>query len=128
MELQAYFWYQQDKLEQAKSEALRAVDIYEKLGAAQDVEGCRQLLQRIDEELNSSVASDESDDYGKLLETVLFVVSINSSKPHAQVQNGSLNPNPNDGVDGCLDFFRRILARVTGTLYLFNDAIHKYVA
>jgi len=67
--------------------------------------------------MNSSVASDESDDNGELLETVLLVVSINSSKLHAQVQNASQNPD--DNIDGCPDFFRCILAQVTNTLYSF---------
>jgi hypothetical protein len=34
MELQAQIWYKQDRLEEARSEALRAIDIYQKLGAA----------------------------------------------------------------------------------------------
>jgi hypothetical protein len=38
MELQAWVWYNQHRLEEARSEALRAADIYEKLGAAKDVE------------------------------------------------------------------------------------------
>jgi len=72
-------------LERAKSEALRAADVYEKLGAVQDLENCRVLLRWIDEEMNSSVASDESNDNGELLEIVLLVVPINSSKLHARV-------------------------------------------
>jgi hypothetical protein len=48
MELQALIWYQQGRLEEAKSEALRAVDVYGKLGAAKDVEDCRELLQEIE--------------------------------------------------------------------------------
>jgi len=79
--LRAYFWYQQDKLGQAKSEGLRAADVYEKLGAAEDLERCRRLLQWIDEEMNGPVASNESDCKGELLETVLPVVFINSSCP-----------------------------------------------
>jgi tetratricopeptide (TPR) repeat protein len=34
MELQARVWYKQHRLEEARSEALRAADVYEKLGAA----------------------------------------------------------------------------------------------
>jgi len=53
MELQANFWYKQRRFEEAKSEALRAADVYEKVGAAGDVEDCRMLLQDIQKELNS---------------------------------------------------------------------------
>ena len=41
------------------TEALRAADIYEKLGAARDVEGCRDLLRKIEKKLNGPVASGE---------------------------------------------------------------------
>jgi len=46
--LQVLFWYQQDMLEEAKSEALRALNAFEKLGAANDVEETRKLLEEID--------------------------------------------------------------------------------
>ena len=49
MEHQAGFWYREGRLEEAKSEVLCAVDVYEKLGAANDVEECRKLLQKIEE-------------------------------------------------------------------------------
>ena len=65
MHLQANVWYQQDRLEQAKSEGLRAAGVFEKLGAAQDLMRCRELLQWIDEEMNGPVASDESDCNGE---------------------------------------------------------------
>ena len=48
-EEQAWVWYDQDRLEDAKSEALRAADIYDKLGAVKDVEYCRMLLQDIED-------------------------------------------------------------------------------
>jgi len=45
MELQARIWVGQCKFEQARSEALRAVEIFEKHGAAPvDLERCRRLL------------------------------------------------------------------------------------
>jgi tetratricopeptide (TPR) repeat protein len=47
MYLQAYFWYTRHMLEEAKLEALRAVDVFEKLGAM-EVEVCRTLLQQIE--------------------------------------------------------------------------------
>jgi tetratricopeptide (TPR) repeat protein len=48
-ELQAHIWYEQGRLEEAKSEALCAADVYGKIGAAEDVEDCRGLLQDIEE-------------------------------------------------------------------------------
>ena len=47
MELQAVVWYQQPRPEDARLEALHALEIYENLGAAKDIERCRNLLQRI---------------------------------------------------------------------------------
>ena len=47
-EMQARIWYQQHRLEDAKSEALRALEIYENLGATTNAEGCRAMLQRIE--------------------------------------------------------------------------------
>jgi len=55
--VQAWIWYEQDRLEEARSEALRAADIYEKLGAVSNLENCRELLWDIEEKLNSPVAS-----------------------------------------------------------------------
>ena len=49
--LQAKLWYQQRRLEEAKSEALRALEIYEKLGAARDTKICRDLLQLVELEI-----------------------------------------------------------------------------
>ena len=56
-ELQARIWYDQHRLEDARTEALRAADNYDKLGAAIDMERCRKLLRKIEKELNSPVAS-----------------------------------------------------------------------
>jgi tetratricopeptide (TPR) repeat protein len=44
---QAFIWYEQHRFEEARSEILRAVDIYAKLGAAEDVERCQEFAQRI---------------------------------------------------------------------------------
>ena len=48
MQLQARLWYQQYRLEEAKSEALRAADVHEKIGAMIDLESCRNLLRVIE--------------------------------------------------------------------------------
>jgi tetratricopeptide (TPR) repeat protein len=47
MEMQAYIWLRQGRLAEATGEASRAAEIYEKLGAAKDVENCRVILQVI---------------------------------------------------------------------------------
>ena len=57
MVLQAMVWYKQRRLEEARSETLRTIDVFEKLGAARDLENCRGLLRRIEEEINKPVAS-----------------------------------------------------------------------
>ena len=48
MWLKAGLWHKQRSLKKARSEALRAVDAFEKLGASNDVGGVRELLRRID--------------------------------------------------------------------------------
>ena len=48
MLLQACFWYRRHQLEEAKSEVLRAVQVFEKLGAAEDLERCRGYLQELE--------------------------------------------------------------------------------
>ena len=45
IQLQAWLWYKESRIEEAKSEALRAIEIYEKLGAMGDLESCRADLQ-----------------------------------------------------------------------------------
>ena len=47
MERQAGFLYRQHRLEEAGSEALCAIGVFEKLGATKDMEDCRKLLQEI---------------------------------------------------------------------------------
>ena len=44
MQLEARVWYRQHRLEEARSETLRAADVFEKLGAVRDLECCRKLL------------------------------------------------------------------------------------
>jgi len=59
-EEQAWGWFWQRRLEEAKSEALRAAEIFERLGAAKDMDDCRKLLQDIQKELNSPIACGQS--------------------------------------------------------------------
>ena len=49
--LQARLWYAQDMLGEAKSEIFRVLDVFEKLGAANDSEFAQYLLQQIDARL-----------------------------------------------------------------------------
>ena len=69
MELQAELWYRQHRLEEARSEILRAIDVYGKLGAVRDLERCRELLRRI--EIKKSPTPDESAGSGELLVTLI---------------------------------------------------------
>ena len=65
MWLQAEIWMRQRRFAEAKSEASRAIAMYEKLGATDDVEGVRELLQQIDnqlEEIDGPLTPNESDD------------------------------------------------------------------
>ena len=55
--LQASIWYKQHRLEEARSEALRAAIAFEKLEAAKDVEQCKRLLQNIQKELDAPASS-----------------------------------------------------------------------
>ena len=64
MKMQARVWYRQGRLEEAKSEALSALEIYERSGAADDAEVCRTLLQKIDQAMRNR----PSRFYGELLE------------------------------------------------------------
>ena len=49
MVLQAWFWYRECRFEEAKSEALRAADVFEGIGATKDVEECKNCLRDIEE-------------------------------------------------------------------------------
>ena len=72
MEIQAWIWYEQHRPEEARSEILRAADVYGRLGAAKDVEDCREFLQRIQKELGTTVASSQSDSNCELLSMIPF--------------------------------------------------------
>jgi len=55
MDLQARVLHRQHRLEEAEYEVLCAADIFEKLGATQDLERCNELLQDIRGEPNDTV-------------------------------------------------------------------------
>jgi len=73
-ELQAWVWHGQHRLEEAKSEALRAADAFEELGAADDVESVTELLRQIDCDARGKTddvfAPNESDDNCEFFKTV----------------------------------------------------------
>ena len=96
MELQARFWLQERKLEEAKSEALGAIDAYERLGAAKDVERCKKILRDIEKETEKPVTS------GELSESVPLPTSVNS--PFSA--RGTTGHHP-------MNLFRRILRQTT---------------
>ena len=56
MEMQARIWYCQHRLEDARPEALGALEIYERLGAAQAVGSCRGLLQWIEKAMGTRLS------------------------------------------------------------------------
>ena len=91
VELQAWVWYRQHRLEEARLEAQRAVDIYGKAGAAKDAEDCRGLLWCIQKELNVDCGFPR---------TLLFL---------ARIDFPSQLSGLNDGVDGDVEFFRCVL-------------------
>ena len=53
MILQTEILYYEHRFEEAKSEALCAADVFEKLGAARSLEICRELLQVIEREMRT---------------------------------------------------------------------------
>jgi len=78
-EQQAEVWYLRRRLKEARSEALCAADIFEKLGAVEDLERCRRLLRWIEEEINDPVGL--YFDGELLLDTALLPTLINSPWP-----------------------------------------------
>ena len=76
MGLQARFWYRERKLKEARSEALRAVDVFENLGAADPLEYYRSLVCDIEAEMGDLATSDESDPNGELQETALLPAPV----------------------------------------------------
>lgn len=76
--LQARFWYDQHKLEEAKSEALRAAEVYERIGATKDVEDCRGILRDVETKMEKSVTPGELDFNGEFLEIMQRLTLVDS--------------------------------------------------
>ena len=51
MWLQAEIWYEQRRFEEAKSELLCAIQVFENLGAMRELSSCRALLRAVEEEI-----------------------------------------------------------------------------
>jgi len=93
---QAGIYFQQARFDQAKSEASRAVEVFEKLGAAQDLERCRELLSAID------LAQERT---ALLPEDQVSTVQVSSWKryyvPRVLIPFFSTLRGPNDRIDVC---------------------------
>jgi len=76
MALQAEFWYEQGRFREARSEALCAVDAYEKVGATQNLGFCRNLIHDIEKKMEQLTTTHESDFDGELLDTVLLPTCV----------------------------------------------------
>jgi tetratricopeptide (TPR) repeat protein len=79
MKLHGQIWFEQGKLEEAKSEVLCAIVVFEKLGAARDLEDCRKLLRDTEEKMERLIVTSDLDFNGEHLETVLLSSPANSA-------------------------------------------------
>ena len=73
MQLQATFLYKRQRFEEAKSEVLKAIEIFEKIGTTEDLDKCRNLLRDIRKELYEPVTTRVSEGGGEFFETVLLL-------------------------------------------------------
>jgi len=78
MQLQAEMWYEERRFEEAKSEALRAAEVFETLGATVDLELTRELLFDIDQAIGESAPPRKSGFDGELLETAPLSTAVDS--------------------------------------------------
>ena len=77
MHLQAGFWRGRGRPREARLEALRAIDAYEKVGAVEDLERCRSLLRSIEKEMEGLITSGGPDFNGELPDTAPLPTHIN---------------------------------------------------
>ena len=96
--LRAAILYRECKFEEAQSEALGAADVFEKFGAAKDLERCRKILRDIEAGRGGSATSGQSDFNGELLE-IDPPTSVNSplsawGAGHPSVNFEQLAPRP----------------------------------
>ena len=76
VELQARIWYRQGRYGDGASDALRAIEIFEKLGATVDLEDCRNLLRVIEQAMEQPSTSGKSNPSGELPEMGLFLTTL----------------------------------------------------
>ena len=74
--LQAQIFHHQGRLEEAKSEALHAIETFEKLGAAKPLEACEALLQEIERAMKSRSISNNSDSNSKPLVQIFLPAPV----------------------------------------------------
>ena len=79
MHLQARVWYKQHRFEEAKSEALCAVEVFKGLGATKELGICRAILRKIEKATNQAMAIHKPYSDGELLELTLLSTPIDSS-------------------------------------------------
>jgi tetratricopeptide (TPR) repeat protein len=84
MEIQAEILWKQGELEVAESEILSAIDVFVKLGAAKNLEDCRNILQLVKREMEKQVTSGE-------LETVLPPTPIDSPSSVRELSDNTNN-------------------------------------
>ena len=72
MHLQTGFLYKQCRFREARSEALCAVDAYEKVGATKNLEICRKIIRDIEKDMEEQTTPRESDFDGELLDKALL--------------------------------------------------------
>ena len=75
MQLQAQVWNSQGRLEDAKSEAVRALENYEKAGATHDAKLCRVFLEKVERAIKPQPPGFQ----GELLETILHTLRLTST-------------------------------------------------
>jgi hypothetical protein len=65
MEIQAWIWYRQRRLEDARLKVLRAKEVYERFGLSELAEDCELLFRHIEMEQESQSVSEEPDAGGQ---------------------------------------------------------------
>jgi len=77
--LQAGILCKEQRFREAKSEVLHAITMFEKLGAAREVDDCKILLNDIEEKINGQVTTGGPDSSGEFLASVQLPLTVNSS-------------------------------------------------
>ena len=109
-EMQAWIWYEQGRLEDAKSEALGALEIYEKLGAAKNIKRSRGLVRQI-EETETGKPGSGGEFSGCSAASLLTLSHLRASHPNVKLFS-VMNPGPS--VLASLELFYIIIADVLG--------------